>query len=205
MSTFPDPPFVTGDHPDTREREPNELERLRVQRDAYKAAIDAVGIALYPSADEVTRQAEMDFGAGGAVDTIRCRTGERDRLRAQNDALLYGMKRILWESLPMGSEYGNGDIAKIALEFVPRNEATNHPTEAERLRARVAELEAALKDTEHEAEAAIALLKRGQKALNRVGWEPGETDQEWLGAVSSFVGAYETAKKIEAEMKQRSA
>lgn len=31
------------------------------------------------------------------------------------------------------------------------------------------------------------LLERGIAAMNRVGWEPGETDQEWCSAAGSWV------------------
>ncbi len=48
--------------------------------------------------------------------------------------LLYAMKRILWESLPIGSDYGHGGIAKIALEFVTRPDGSSpHEDEKSKL------------------------------------------------------------------------
>lgn len=38
---------------------------------------------------------------------------------------------------------------------------------------------------------AISLLRRGVKTLNRVGWEKGETDDEWRKAASHFVGLHD--------------
>jgi hypothetical protein len=37
---------------------------------------------------------------------------------------------------------------------------------------------------------AVRLLRRGVKAMNRVGWEPGEKDSDWKLAARSYVAQY---------------
>ena len=49
---------------------------------------------------------------------------------------------------------------------------------------------------------AINLLKRGVKTLNRQEWEPGETNQEWELAVSSFLSAPKARMDFERETKE---
>ena len=47
---------------------------------------------------------------------------------------------------------------------------------------------------------AIMLLKRCRKALNRTGWEEGESDDEVLEDVDSFLSYLELGAKLEKEM-----
>lgn len=48
-------------------------------------------------------------------------------------------------------------------------------------------------------DAAVSLLKRGKKAMNRQGWEPGETDAEWMSAADNFIATYENWRDYEKE------
>lgn len=44
---------------------------------------------------------------------------------------------------------------------------------------------------------AVRLLRRGQRAIERQEWEPGETAAEWYGAAGTFAGVYETKVGLE--------
>lgn len=44
---------------------------------------------------------------------------------------------------------------------------------------------------------AESLLKRGKKCLGRLGWEKGESDSEWIAAVSSFLGYLRNQREYE--------
>jgi hypothetical protein len=43
---------------------------------------------------------------------------------------------------------------------------------------------------------AVALLKRGKRCMQRVGWESGETDREWISAVSAFLSYLEQDREM---------
>jgi hypothetical protein len=44
---------------------------------------------------------------------------------------------------------------------------------------------------------AVNLLRRGVKMLHRVGWEPGETDDEWRQKAVTFLAVEQMEYKME--------
>lgn len=44
---------------------------------------------------------------------------------------------------------------------------------------------------------AVDLLKRGVKMLHRVGWEPGETDDEWRQKAVTYLSVHEMDEQYE--------
>jgi hypothetical protein len=103
---------------DTRKAARKGKKVTRARLEAYKASLDAVAAVLFPHADQTTRDAEMDFGAGGAVASIR---SLKDRLeRAEAAATQFA--RVLVCGVPCGvnidaaarawlKEHENGAVA----------------------------------------------------------------------------------------------